>query len=169
MTRSFVPKYSGSWPPGPDDTVTPDIPHRAVEYSRAEGRFVVDDDHMLNAIVGAGGVFSTVGDLHRWDQALYTEQMVSQASLDEAFTSGVLNNGESFGYGFGWGLDEHRGNRRISHGGSWVGFRTNIARHPDDGLTVIILTNLSSRNPTSSPTSLPWHSLSRRVKRTSGA
>ena len=147
MTRSFVAQYSGSWPPGPDDAVTPEIPNRAVGYSRAEGSFVVHDDHMLNSIVGAGGVFSTVGDLHRWDQALYTEQLVSQASLDEAFTSGVLNNGESFGYGFGWGLDEHRGNRRISHGGSWVGFRTNIARHPDDGLTVIILTNLSSRNP----------------------
>ncbi len=146
MTRSFVPDYAGSWPSGPDDTL-PQIDNRAIGHSRAGDGFEVDDDHMLNSIVGAGGVFSTVTDLLRWDQALYTDRLVSHATLDEAFTSGVLNDGSEFGYGFGWGVDSHRGHRRISHGGAWVGFRTVIVRYPEIRLTVIVLTNLSMRNP----------------------
>ncbi len=146
MTRSFVPDYAGSWPSGPDDTL-PQIDNRAIGHSRTGAGFEVDDDHMLNSIVGAGGVFSTVADLLRWDQALYTDRLVSHAALDEAFTSGVLNDGSTFGYGFGWGVDSHRGHRRISHGGAWVGFRTVIVRYPEIRLTVIVLTNLSTRNP----------------------
>ena len=147
MTRSFVPDYTGNWPAGPKDAL-PQIDNRAIGHSPVSGGFAVDDDHMMNAIVGAGGVFSTVGDLLRWDQALYTNQLVSHASLDEAFTSGVLNDGTTFGYGFGWRLGSHRGHRRIEHGGSWVGFRTVILRYPEIRLTVIVLTNLSTRNPT---------------------
>ncbi len=146
MTRSFVPDYAGSWPPQPDDTV-PQIDNRALGHSRSGDEFEINDDHMVNSIVGAGGVFSTVEDLLRWDQALYTDRLVSQAALDEAFTSGVLNDGSTFGYGFGWGVDSHRGHRRISHGGSWVGFRTVILRYPEIRLTVIVLTNLAGRDP----------------------
>ena len=147
MSRSFVPKYEGAWPAAPGDTL-PQIENRALGHSRVGEIFEIDDDHILNAIVGAGGVFSTVEDLLRWDQALYGDQLVSQHYLDEAFTSGVLNDGTTFGYGFGWGLDSHRGYDRISHGGSWVGFRTVILRYPEIRLTVIVLTNLASRNPT---------------------
>ena len=146
MDRSFVPAYAGTWPPGPDDTL-PQISNRAIGHARSDDGFEIHDDHMLNSIVVAGGVFSTVEDLLRWDQALYTDRLVDQAALEEAFTSGALNDGSTFGYGFGWGIGSHRGHRRISHGGAWVGFRTAIARYPDIRLTVIVLTNLTTRDP----------------------
>jgi CubicO group peptidase (beta-lactamase class C family) len=52
-------------------------------------------------------------------------------------------------YGFGWFLDPIKGHRRYSHYGETVGFRTAIQRFPDDGLTVVVLSN---RSETDAPT-----------------
>ena len=37
--------------------------------------------------------------------------------------------------------------RRLEHGGSWIGFRSHIARHPGIGLTIVILANRSDLQP----------------------
>jgi len=58
-----------------------------------------------------------------------------------------LNNGESTDYGYGWSVGAFHGHRRIGHGGSWVGFRTNIARYPEENLTIVVLTNRADGNP----------------------
>ncbi len=123
------------------DHTGPDIARRVVGYDPAGDGYVENDQHALNGIVGSGSMFSTLEDLYEWDQALYTELLVSTATLEAAFTSAKLNNGEDTGYGFGFVIGQYRGHRRISHGGSWVGFRTHIARHPEIGLTVILLSN----------------------------
>jgi CubicO group peptidase (beta-lactamase class C family) len=52
--------------------------------------------------VGDGGLFSTLDDLFLWDQALNTERLVSKATLELAFTSGITNDRTPVGYGFGW-------------------------------------------------------------------
>ena len=46
-----------------------------------------------------------------------------------------------------WGIDTYRGTKRLSHGGSWVGFRVSYARYPDIGLTVVILMNFEEAEP----------------------
>jgi CubicO group peptidase (beta-lactamase class C family) len=120
-----------------------DPPPKRVAGAAASGSFPLNDEHKLNGIVGSGGVFSTLGDMFLWDQALYGEKLVSRATLDQAFTPAVLNDGTKTDYGFGWRMSEYRHSRRISHGGSWVGFRSHIARHPGIGLTVVILSNRS--------------------------
>jgi hypothetical protein len=86
-------------------------------------------------------MYATLEDFLAWDQALYTEDIVSATTLKEGFTRYELNNGDEVDYGFGWRLDQHRGHRRIAHGGSWVGFRTSIARYPDEKLAIVVLTN----------------------------
>ena len=123
------------------DHTGPHIARRVVGYDPAGDGYAENDEHALNGIVGSGSMFSTLEDLYEWDQALYTEQLVSTATLEEAFTPAKLNNGDDTGYGFGFVIGQYRGHRRISHGGSWVGFRTHIARHPEIGLTIILLSN----------------------------
>ncbi len=123
------------------DHTGPSITRRVVGYDPDGDGYVENDQHPLNGIVGSGSMFSTLEDLYKWDQALYTEMLVSNATLQEAFTPARLNNGDDTGYGFGFTIGEYRGYQRIAHGGSWVGFRTHIARHPDIGLTVILLSN----------------------------
>lgn len=87
--------------------------------------------------VGDGGIFSTIEDLFKWDQALYTDKLVSRRSMELAFTNGVENSEEH--YGFGWSIDEI--NRKVWHSGLDAGFRSLIARYIDAEFTVIILSN----------------------------
>jgi CubicO group peptidase (beta-lactamase class C family) len=129
------------------DHTRPTVPRRVLGYDKTDKGFALDDEHPLNGIVGSGGVFTTLGDLYLWDQALARERLVSARTLEQAFTPYVLENGESTGYGFGWRIDEYRGMRRIHHGGRWVGFRSHIARYPDAHLTIVILANRSDVEP----------------------
>lgn len=129
------------------DHTFPDIPNRAIGYDSTADGFEPNDFDPLNGIVGSGGIYSSLADMYRWDQALYTEQLVSQESIALAFTSGTNNKGESIDYGFGWRIDETRGHKRVSHSGSWVGFRTNITRIPDLHFTIIILSNNAGISP----------------------
>ena len=94
-------------------------------------------------------MYATLEDFLAWDTALYGEDVVSDATLKKGFTRHTLNNGDEIDYGFGWRLDQHCGHRRIAHGGSWVGFRTGIARFPDERLTIVVLSNRTDGNPDS--------------------
>ncbi|MBI4879346.1 MAG: beta-lactamase family protein [Planctomycetes bacterium] len=115
--------------------------NRTYGYQPAPGRFVLNDDHPLNTMFGAGGIYTTLEDMYKWDQALESGSLVKKETLEEAFTPATLNSGEQSSYGFGWGVGERKGRRCLSHGGGWVGFRTEIARYPEDRLTVVLMAN----------------------------
>jgi CubicO group peptidase (beta-lactamase class C family) len=84
----------------------------------------------------AGGLYSTVEDLFKWDQALYGEKLVKKESLDKIFTP-YLNN-----YGYGWEVDQDGVvGRQIGHSGHIGGFRTRLTRYPDSRSTIIVLSN----------------------------
>lgn len=131
------------------DHTEPAIPHRVTGYEPDGAGFQLNDYDPLNHIVGSGGMYSTLNDFFRWDQVLYSGNLVSRGTLDEAFTPARLNNGESTDYGFGWRIDDYKGARRVRHGGSWVGFRTHIARYPEVGLSIVILSNRADFDPES--------------------
>src|SRR5207249_3517611 len=78
-----------------------------------------------------GALYFTVRDLTRWAIALNHRRVPSPAALDTAWTPVRLNDGATYPYGFGWGVFNQRGALRISHGGSWQGFKTVIARYPE--------------------------------------
>jgi CubicO group peptidase (beta-lactamase class C family) len=97
----------------------------------------------LNCIYGEDNVITTLEDLFRWDQALYSEKLVPRAAIEEAFTSGKTAAGKETGYGFGW-MIQTKGKRRIlEHAGAWAGYRTYIRRVPEDQLTIALLFNRS--------------------------
>lgn len=82
----------------------------------------------------AGGIYSTVEDLYKWDQALYTEKLVKKATLDKMFTPN-LND-----YGYGWDIFTTYKNS-VAHDGRVKGFTSNIYRFMDTKTTIIILMN----------------------------
>ena len=125
------------------DERAPPVPKRAYGYRRQGDGFALDDDDPLNYVIGSGGIYSTAEDLARWDQALQGERLVRAETLAQAFRPTRLASGEDYPYGFGWSLEEHLGRRRVAHTGSWLGFRTAIARYPDDHLSVIVLSNFA--------------------------
>lgn len=108
--------------------------------------YLPNDFNYMNGIAGDGAVYSTTSDLLRWDRALDTEKLVSKETMELAFTPVTLNDGSTFDYGYGWGIEKTKtGEKRVRHGGGWVGFVTFIARDIEEDNTIILLTNHSSR------------------------
>lgn len=129
---------------------------RRLAWPRLSTPYVLDGGEYTDARFGArpsdltygdGGVVSTVEDLLKWDQALYTNRLVKRSTLAQAFVTGELFDGEEIGYGFGWEIDEFRGHTIISHTGSWTGWNSVIARFPEDRLTIIVLSSFEPFDP----------------------
>lgn len=97
--------------------------------------------------VGAGGVFTTVEDFLKWDDNFYHNRLGKGGpGLIKMFLStGVLNDGARLRYACGVRLDRYRGLRRMSHSGSWAGFRAAYWQFPDQKFSVVIFTNNSLR------------------------
>jgi CubicO group peptidase (beta-lactamase class C family) len=106
-------------------------------------------EYYFDGIVGPYGLSSNTEDLLKWDQALYSEKLVSKAIQEEAYQTSKLNDGKdatfsNIPYGFGWLIlpsltDE---GRRFMHSGGYPGYMTIITRFPDKDRTIIILTNI---------------------------
>jgi CubicO group peptidase (beta-lactamase class C family) len=103
----------------------------------------------------AGGLYSTVEDLHRWDRSLYTEVLIPEELLEQIFTPFISTPAlpyvppyDQVGYGYGWFVGERLGHRVFGHGGTYNGFRALIERYPDDKVSIIILSNLASSDIT---------------------
>lgn len=96
---------------------------------------------------GNGGIVSTVDDLLKWDQALYTERLVKQTTLTEAFTPARVREGAST-YGFGWNIAEKDGDRFVWHTGNAAQYRAFIGRRLGERILVVLLTDRGpSRRP----------------------
>lgn len=125
----------------------PKMPDRAYGFQEEWNQkdMIPADSHYLNRGMGEDGVYSTVGDLLKWDRILYTDKLVPKATLEEAFTPGVLNNGDTTDYGFGWHLERSpAGKRVVSHSGGWLSFSTFIYRAIDEDKCFVLLMNNSS-------------------------
>jgi len=134
------------------------VVNRAYGHSKRAGAFVETDQSSTSATLGDGGVYSSLDDLAKWDDALrhhtlLAEKEMAPALIPAALANGApamwppapgednLNPGKPVAYGFGWFLDPYRGHPRMWHTGSTSGFRTVIERFPKDDLTVIVLCN----------------------------
>jgi CubicO group peptidase (beta-lactamase class C family) len=116
------------------DTPKIDLKKRAIGYSLMDE---LDDYKMGHT--GSTSMFSTVDDLFLWDQALYTEKLVSKKIIEEAFTPTVLNDGSISNYGFGWKLKPLQ--KKVEHSGIDFGYRTYINRDLNKKNSYFLLTN----------------------------
>ncbi len=96
----------------------------------------------LGARKGPGRISSTVEDLLKWDQALYTDKLVGKQTLEEAFTTTTLKDGKISSYGFGWEIITNNPTGKIVwHNGDNPGYKTEIMRFLNQQNTLIILCN----------------------------
>ncbi len=125
------------------------VKNRASGYSlnRNSIRFVNAACFDVALKYAAGALYSTVGDLYKWDQALYTDQLVSKEMLKTIFTSTIAVPSilaTDMVYGYGWEISHQSGYLVIGHAGRVPGFIAQLLRYPDDQVTVIVLSNLDS-------------------------
>jgi CubicO group peptidase (beta-lactamase class C family) len=97
----------------------------------------------------AGALYSTTGDLFKWVRGLVGGQIISTDTLEASFDAGVPIPPESSGvrYAYGLALSEFEGHQAIWHDGGINGFVTSLAYLPDDDVTIVVLSNLESANP----------------------
>ncbi len=104
-----------------------------------------DDTNMviwLDGIVGDGTVNSTIGDLLKWDKALYSDVLINADDRKEIFSVVTLTTGKKSNYGFGWQVDNNKNfGKIVNHTGSWPGYATFIERNLDSNKTIILLQN----------------------------
>jgi hypothetical protein len=139
------------------DDHTEIVKRRAAGYSpRETGNGGYRIDMTALDIVGDGGVFTTVEDLFLWDQNFYRNQLGegNDDLMRQLLNPGIINDGNILDYAFGLYVEDYRGLRMISHGGSYAGFRAEVIHFPEQALSVICLANLSTIRP---------HSLARQV------
>ncbi|MCK5652862.1 MAG: beta-lactamase family protein [Gemmatimonadetes bacterium] len=119
------------------------IPHRASGYwvDRMGVELMNRDATQPSSTLGAGGILSSVHDMAKWDEALYGEQLLSEASKAAMWTPTVLPNGDNTGYAFGWSVRPYRGHRSVGHGGQVAGFVANFTRLLDDEVAIIVFAN----------------------------
>ncbi|MEL7020776.1 MAG: serine hydrolase domain-containing protein, partial [Bacteroidota bacterium] len=94
----------------------------------------------LDGVAGDGAVFSSVNDFLIWDRFWYKNELLSEASLAEAFAKPQLSDGKSSDYGFGWVITEDG----AWHNGSWLAARTYYSRNTNNRTSVIVLDNSSN-------------------------
>lgn len=111
------------------------VSNRAFGYTVDGDEVIESDQSTTSAVLGDGGIYTSAQDYYKWDQALYTEKLLSRDSLDKMWTG---NFGD---YGLGWRVDVRDGQTRLHHDGSTSGFRNYVIRYPDEQLTVLVLTN----------------------------
>jgi CubicO group peptidase (beta-lactamase class C family) len=84
----------------------------------------------------------------KWAIALDGEKLLKKATLESAWTPAKLNDGANSTYGLGWGIGGTSAHRTVSHSGAHMtGFTSAIIRYRDDNLSIVVLTNSRSADP----------------------
>lgn len=106
-----------------------------------------EPDMHHDGVVGDKGVYSSVRDLYKWDQALYSGKLIKRSTLEEAFKPYSFEKPGIKNYGLGWRmLNYPDGVKIVYHNGWWHGNNTCFYRFIQDNFTIIVLGNRFNKN-----------------------
>jgi CubicO group peptidase (beta-lactamase class C family) len=117
------------------------VSNRAFGHSFVDHTWTRTDQSSTSAVLGDGGIYSSIDDLAKWDAALY------DAFYAPAFVPATSTDDPKVEYGLGWRISRHRGERMLWHSGETRGFRNVLMRFPEKRLTVVLLTNRNDPAP----------------------
>jgi len=122
------------------------VANRAYGHTMIDGTWHETDQSPTSAVLGDGGIYSSLEDLLKWDRELNRHTLWNESTTRLALTPVELPNysnpgGPLVNYGFGWFLDLYKGNQRMYHNGETIGFRNTIQRFTTEKLTIIVLSN----------------------------
>jgi CubicO group peptidase (beta-lactamase class C family) len=119
------------------------VANRAYGYSLVNDSWKRTDQSLTSAVLGDGGIYSSIDDLAKWDAALYDNRLLRQDSLRSAFAPATKTDDPAVQYGYGWRIT----GESLWHSGETMGFRNVIVRYPKHRLTVVVLTNRDEPEP----------------------
>ncbi len=122
------------------------IRNRVYGYARDEtGRLVFSDQSLTSATKGDGGVYTSLEDYRKWDQALTDGRLIDLGAAFEKIRSPV--SGNKGYYGPGWFFKREPGpGLEMFHSGSTCGFSNMVIRIPDKGVLVAFFSNIAGNH-----------------------
>jgi len=118
------------------------VNNRAYGYAKTDSGFIFSDQSLTSAVLGDGGIYSSIIDLIKWDKGIDSAVLLNKEKLGKAFEKAVLPSGEIVDYGFGWRLDPYKEFARHYHTGGTSGFSNIYMKLPKFDLTIIVLINI---------------------------
>lgn len=119
-----------------------EIPSGVIGHDRVWRRSVVQNFH--DGPVGDKGIYSTVGDLFLFDQALREHRLLDKSTQDTAYTARNQFIKGVFNYGYGWRTFHKDDDLVVYHTGWWHGFRNLYVRDLKNDITIVLLSNMAN-------------------------
>jgi CubicO group peptidase (beta-lactamase class C family) len=127
----------------------PIIPHRASGYMHRKDTLV--NAEAMYAVRPSGGFLSTSSDMILWDKVLREKKIILKKENWELLWQPVVKTSDAPDsksyYGYAWEVEEYKGHKVVSHGGSNIGFRSFYIRFINDDLSIMIMTNTDEARP----------------------
>ena len=101
----------------------------------APGKYIPNIQWDSTVTYAPGAIYSTTGDLYKWNRAIAAQRILSPMSWQQAFTPGLGK------YGYGWWIDSMFSRKYINHSGGLPGFMSYFVYFPDDDVSIILLSN----------------------------
>jgi CubicO group peptidase (beta-lactamase class C family) len=138
-----------------------EVYNRAYGHTKEGNGWAQTDQSSTSATLGDGGVYSSLIDLAKWDEAIVRHTLLSEKEMQAALAPAKLSDGSRavwpansdrpagtpVSYGFGWFLDPYHGRERMWHYGDTMGFHTYVERFVADKLSIIVLCNRTDLDP----------------------
>jgi CubicO group peptidase (beta-lactamase class C family) len=118
------------------------VPQMALAYADDKATAPVVPPVPIEIMDGAGSIYSTLGDLQRFDAALSTNHLLSTQSQALMYKSHTLASGTPWGYG--WALGEQGGKIFPYHTGDYAGYHAVLVRQTNRKELIVILSNLET-------------------------
>jgi CubicO group peptidase (beta-lactamase class C family) len=122
-----------------------EVSNRAFGYHDTDSGMVFSDQSRTSAVLGDGGIYTSVTDMQKWDRALSSYQLISKEFQDKAWSKGTTTEGEVIDYGYGWRLDEYDNRVTRYHTGGTCGFSNVYFRFPENEISVLVLINMRNK------------------------
>lgn len=123
------------------------IKNRASGYHNRDG--YINKRHISFTLpYASGSLMSTIDDMHKWQEAIKNNVLISKETTKKAFTNYTLNNGESVNYGYGWHIKAISETPSREHGGAIFGFKSMGVYIQSADVYVIGLNNCDCNSPT---------------------
>ena len=129
------------------DDYTRVVPNRATAYSGTDGSY--HQDMPFTNMIGNGGLLSTMHDLMIWNENLDNPRVGGPDYVQLMQTSMKLTTGQDIRYALGLAIADIDGVHEVSHDGSTAGYRTFLARYPDQHVSVAVWCNYAGAEPVS--------------------
>lgn len=147
-------------PAGMNNTYVTDfyrtIPNRVSGYMHNHDTLI--NATSMFAVRPSGGFLSTSSDMIKWEKAIREEKIILKngnwEQLWQPFVKVSDKPTSKLYYGFGWMINEYKGNKIVFHDGANIGFRSAFIRYVDQGLSIIVLTNTDEAQPSAIATAL---------------